>query len=227
PETPDVNVPFFPTCCCMMCRRSEYAVAAGNGARIVRDLAAWSLLEGKRPPGGGLFFNTRAEARESIRSELVHRVVFTAGFQSSFASEVLFMVVTEVGASHVLVLDAGDTLADFLTLNTFHVGQHAFLVEVPFCQVVGRQCGSVVSRQGDQVVEDTGFTGCISLEGADLLISQLGQVGLVVLDAHQAGTVVGGNILAFGNHGIEYLLTEVQRPVEGRAVVVDQLGVRY
>src|SRR5690606_30766437 len=31
----------------------------------------------------------------------------------------------DVGASHVLVLDAGATLTQFLTLNTFHVGQHA------------------------------------------------------------------------------------------------------
>src|SRR5690606_14240783 len=37
---------------------------------------------------------------------------------------------------------------------------------------------------------------------------------------------VGGSVLAFGSPGIEHLLTEVQGPVEGRAVVVDQLGVR-
>src|SRR5690606_32813263 len=57
-------------------------------------------------------------------------------------------------------------------------------------------------------------------------VGDLGQFGVVVVDAHQLGAVVGGNVLAFGNHGVEHLLTEVQGPVEGRAVVVDQLGVR-
>ena len=45
--------------------------------------------------------------------ELVHGVVFTACLQSSFASEVLLVVVADVRASHVLVLDAGDTLTQF------------------------------------------------------------------------------------------------------------------
>ena len=136
------------------------------------------------------------------------------------------MVVADVGASHVLVLDAGDTLTQFLTLNTFHVGQHALVGEVAFSQVVSRQSGSVVGRQGDQVVEDASLSRTVALEGTDLLVGNLGQFGFVVLDAHQLGAVVGGNVLAFGNHGVEHLLTEVQGPVEGRAVVVHQLGIR-
>src|SRR5690606_41194948 len=62
----------------------------------------------------------------------------------SFTCEVFFVVVTDVGASHVLVLHASDTLTDLLTLNAFHVSQHAFFCEVAFCQVVGRQRSSVV-----------------------------------------------------------------------------------
>src|SRR5690606_25444094 len=135
------------------------------------------------------------------------------------------MVVTDVGASHVLVLDAGDALTDLFALHALDVGQHALVGEVPLGQVVGGQRGSVVSRQGDQVVEDTGVSRAIALERADLLVGELSQLGVVVLDAHQLVAVVGGNILAFGNHGIEDLLTEVQGPVEGRAVVVDQLGI--
>src|SRR5690606_41197285 len=86
--------------------------------------------------------------------ELVHGVVFAGSFQSSFTCEVFFVVVTDVGASHVLVLHASDTLTDLLTLNAFHVSQHAFFCEVAFCQVVGRQRSSVVRRQSDQVVEE-------------------------------------------------------------------------
>src|SRR5690606_8688845 len=64
------------------------------------------------------------------------------------------------------------------------------------------------------------------LEGTDLLVSDLSQFGVVVLDAHQFGAIVGGNVFAFGNERVEHLLAEVQGPVEGRAVVVHQLGVR-
>ena len=37
--------------------------------------------------------------------ELVHGVVFTAGFQSLIAGEVFFVIITNVGPSQVLVLD--------------------------------------------------------------------------------------------------------------------------
>src|SRR5690606_28590953 len=183
-----------------------------------------------RQSRGGLGNRTAAEAWsaavEPFLVELVHGVVFTASLQSSFASEVLLVVVADVGARHVLVLDAGDTLTDFLTLYAFHVGQHALVGEVAFGQVVGRQSGGVVGRQSDQVVEDAGVSGTVALEGTDLLVSDLSQFGVVVLDAHQFGAVVGRNVFAFGNERVEHLLAEVQGPVEGRAVVVHQLGVR-
>src|SRR5690606_12363730 len=108
--------------------------------------------------------------------ELVHGVVFATGLQSSFASEVLLVVVADVGTSHVLVLDAGDALADFLALHALHVGQHALVGEVALGQVVGRQSGGVVGRQGDQVVEDASLSGTVALEGTDALVGFLGQI---------------------------------------------------
>src|SRR5690606_30563327 len=99
--------------------------------------------------------------------------------------------------------------------------------EVAFCQVVGGQRGSVVGRQSNQVVEDAGFAGRVLLEGADALVGFVAQLGSVVLYAHQVVAVVGGNILALGNPVVEHLLTEVQGPVEGRAVVVNQLGIGH
>ena len=102
--------------------------------------------------------------------ELVHGVVFTAGFQSSFACEVLLVVVADVGASHVLVLDAGDALADFLALDVPDVAEHALAAEVFLGQVVGAQRRGVVGRQRDEVVEDPRLARRVGLEGADALI---------------------------------------------------------
>jgi hypothetical protein len=98
-------------------------------------------------------------------------VLSLPGPSERFASEVLLVVVADVGASHVLVLDAGDTLAQFLTLHAFHVGQHALVGEVALGQVVGGQSRGVVGRQGDQVVEDAGVSRTVALEGTDLLVS--------------------------------------------------------
>src|SRR5690606_11217098 len=154
-------------------------------------------------------------------------VVFTGSLQSSFTSKVFLVVVTDVGASHVLVLHASDALTDPLTLNAFHVSQHALVGEVAFCQVVGRQRSSVVRRQRDQVVEDTSLSRTVALEGTDTLVGFFAQVAVVVVCTHQTGAVVCRYVLASFLPRIEYLLTEVQSPVEGRAVVVNQLGVRH
>jgi len=105
--------------------------------------------------------------------ELVHRVVFTCCFQGCFAAEVVFVVVADVGAGHVLVFDASDTLTDFFALYASDITEHTLVAEVFFGQIVGRQRSRVVGRQRDQVVEDAGFAGCISLEGADFLVSFL------------------------------------------------------
>ena len=51
--------------------------------------------------------------------------------------------------------------------------------------------------------------------------------GVVILHAHQLVALVSRDILALFLPGIEDLLTEVERPVEGGRVVVDQLGIRH
>src|SRR5690606_19777678 len=159
--------------------------------------------------------------------ELVHGVVFAGSLQSSFTCEVFFMVVTDIRASHVLVSYASDALTDLLTLNAFHVSQHAFFCEVAFCQVVGRQRSSVVRRQSDQVVENTSLSRTVALEGADASIGFFTQFAAIIISAHQTVAVVSRNVLTFSNPIVEHLLTEVQSPVEGRAVVVNQLGVGH
>src|SRR5699024_5693476 len=73
-------------------------------------------------------------------AELVHGVVLATSLEGCVTVEELFMVITDVGASHVLVLDGSDTLANFATLDTRYVGQHAFITEVALGQVVGREC---------------------------------------------------------------------------------------
>src|SRR5690554_435365 len=157
--------------------------------------------------------------------ELVHGVVFTAGFQRSVTGEVLFVSITDVRTSHVLVTYASDTFADLFALYASNVSQHAFFTEVAFCQVVSGQGGSVVGRQGDQVVENTCFTGSILLEALNTAVGFITQLGTVVVCAHQAITVVLGYVFAFCCPIVEYLLTEVQSPVEAWAVVVHQLGI--
>jgi len=123
--------------------------------------------------------------------------------------EVLLVVVADVGASHVLVLHAGDALSDLLALYTCDVTQHARLTKVLLGQVVCRQGRGVVSRQGNQVVEDTRFTRSICLEGTDALISFLRQCCLIVLSTHQVSTIVCRNVFTRFNHRVESLLTEV------------------
>ncbi len=87
------------------------------------------------------------------------------------------MVVTDVRTCHVLVLNSGDTLADLLTLHTFH------------------QC--------NQVVEDTCFARAIALEVTRPLVGQLTKFGVVILHAHQLVALVSRDILALFLPGIE------------------------
>ena len=132
----------------------------------------------KRPPRGPFFTQPKVRSRNLVVLGLTHGVVFTTGLQSRFTSEELFVVITDVGTGHVLVLHSSDALTDFLTLYTSNVGQHAFVTEVALGQVVGRQSRSVVRRQSDQVMEYTSFTGRITLEVTAPLVSQLTQLVL-------------------------------------------------
>src|SRR6516165_6026189 len=55
--------------------------------------------------------------QEPVLAELVHGVVGAARLQSGFTSEIFLVIVADIRTSHVLVLRAGDFLADFLPLN--------------------------------------------------------------------------------------------------------------
>jgi hypothetical protein len=72
------------------------------------------------------------------------------------------------------------------------------VAEVFLGEVVGAQRGRVIGRQRDQVVEDAGLRRRIALEGADALVGFGGQLGAVVVDAHQLGAVIGRHVLSFG-----------------------------
>src|ERR1700758_5293150 len=87
-------------------------------------------------------------------AELVHRVVSAARLQSGLAGEIFLVIVADIGAGHVLMPDAGDTLTDLLALNIFHIAQHALLTEILFREIVSRQSCRVIRWQGDQMVED-------------------------------------------------------------------------
>ncbi len=92
-------------------------------------------------------------------AELVHRVVGATGFQGGVASEIFLVVVADVGAGHVLMPDAGDTLTNFRTLNVLHVSKHRLLAEIFLGEIVGRQSRRVIGRQRDQMMEDASALG--------------------------------------------------------------------
>jgi len=68
--------------------------------------------------------------------ELIHSVVGSACFQSSFASKVFFVIIANVRTSHVLVLYACDALADFFALNIFDITKHRLIAEIFLGQIV-------------------------------------------------------------------------------------------
>src|SRR5215470_15364979 len=74
-----------------------------------------------------------------LLAELVHRVVGAARLQRGFTCEILLVLVADIGAGHVLMLGAGDTLADLLALDILHVAEHALLAEILPREIVSRQ----------------------------------------------------------------------------------------
>src|SRR3546814_10649477 len=83
----------------------------------------------------------------------------------------------------------------------------------------------VVGGQSDEVVENARALRRIRLEGADLFVRLGRQLGVVVDHAHQRVTLKARHILSFLRPAIVNLLAEIERPVERRRVVVDQLRV--
>ncbi len=100
------------------------------------------------------------------------------------------MIITNVRTRHILVFHAGNALTNFFALYTSHITQHTCSTKVLFRQIIGRQGRCMISRQSDQVMENTGITGLISLEALDTLVCFQCQLCTVVIRAHQFGSVV-------------------------------------
>src|SRR6185369_13212059 len=210
--------------------------ASSASARVLKgpctwaepSTSLWKFIDPNSPPITQklLFVMTCLLLSSAVLAELVHRVVSAARLQRGFTGEIFLVLVTDIGAGHVLMLGAGDTLTDLLALNILHIAQHALVTEILPGEIVGRQRCRVIGRQRDQVVEDAGPLRRVGLEGADALVGFNRQRRLVVFHLHQVGAVVLADILAGFLHRIVHLPTEVERPVERRRVVVGQLRVR-
>ena len=99
------------------------------------------------------------------------------------------------------------------------------IVILPLGDVVGREGGSVVGGQCDEVMEHPSHLARLKLETLYLLVRQHGEGGVVVVGGHELVPRVHRHVLPLGCHHVVRLLPEVQGPVEGRAVVVHKLRV--
>ena len=96
---------------------------------------------------------------------------------------------------------------------------------LPLSDVVGGEGGGVVGGQRDEVVEHPRPGARLVLEPPDVVVRQLRERRVVIRGGHQLIPRVGRHVLARRGHGVVSLLAEVQRPVEGGAVVIHQLRV--
>src|SRR6476620_7454377 len=122
----------------------------------------WTFIDPKSPPITQkllCFITSLLLVVRCVLAELVHRVVGAARLQRGFTGEIFLVLVTDIGAGHVLMLGAGDTLTDLLALNVLHIAQHALLAEILLGEIVRRQSCRVIGRQRDQMVEDAGTLG--------------------------------------------------------------------
>src|SRR3546814_4760994 len=117
---------------------------------------------------------------------------------------------TTLFRSHVLVLHAGDALADFLPLHVEDISEHTGPTEIFLGEIVGRQRRRVVGGQSDEVVENARALRRIRLEGADLFVRLGRQLGVVVDHAHQRVTLKARHILSFLRPRSEEHTSELQ-----------------
>ena len=75
-----------------------------------------------------------------------------------------------------------------------------------------------------QMMENSSHTGGFVLESFYFEIRGLTEGCLVVLRGHEETPVVAGHVLPSRLHLVVDLLTEVQGPVKGRTVVIDQFS---
>src|SRR5690606_438564 len=70
--------------------------------------------------------------------ELVHRVVLARGFQRGVACEIFLVVIANVAAAHILVLHAGNALANFGALDILDIAKHRLVRSEE--RRVGKEC---------------------------------------------------------------------------------------
>ena len=86
--------------------------------------------------------------------ELVHCVVLAAGLQGGIARKIFFVIVADIGACHVLVLDTGDALTNFLTLHTPLTEQTRGIIDRAALAKMKRGAFLINCARGGLVVED-------------------------------------------------------------------------
>ena len=96
----------------------------------------------------------------------------------------------------------------------------------PLGQSVCGEGRSVVGGQRDQMMENSSHTRGFGLESFYFEIRGLTEGCLVVLRGHEETPFVAGHVLPSRLHLVVDLLTEVQGPVKGRTVVIDQFSRR-
>src|SRR6476659_5136348 len=143
--------------------------ASSASARVLKgpctwaepSTSLWKFIEPNSPPITQklLFVMTSLLLSSAVLAELVHRVVGAARLQRGFTGEIFLVLVTDIGAGHVLMLGAGDALTDLLALHVLHITEHALVAEILSREIVGRQRRRVIGRQRDQMVEDAGTLG--------------------------------------------------------------------
>src|SRR3979409_709355 len=116
-------------------------VANGPCTWAEPSTSLWKFIEPNSPPITQKLLFVMTSLPLLPLAELVHRVVGAARLQSGFTGEIFLVIVTDIGAGHVLVLGAGDSLADLLALDTLHIAQHALLAEILLGEIVsGQSC---------------------------------------------------------------------------------------
>src|SRR5207249_9254327 len=98
----------------------------------------WKFIDPNSPPITQKLLPLVIVSLLPALAELVHRVVGAARLQSGLAGEIFLVIVADIGAGHVLMLGAGDTLTDLLALNILHIAQHALLAEILPREIVRR-----------------------------------------------------------------------------------------
>ena len=181
--------------------------------------------------------SSHLEFLEADILKLVHGVVLATSLESPLTREVLLVIVPDVSAGHVLVLHTVEALSDLLPLHLLHVGEHCVLAEVskegdcyvvcvgedsPLGQQVGGEGRGMVGRECYQVMENSRHLRSFRLESFYLEVRGQTEWSEIVLCRHEELSLISRHVFTSCHHLVQRLLTEVQCPVEGGAVVVNK-----